>query len=62
LIDTASKRYQETGLAYLVMSDADRLERVLNDARLLKLPLVRAGARFSAGVAEDEWRGWLAAP
>ncbi|MEO6350092.1 MAG: ArsC/Spx/MgsR family protein [Candidatus Limnocylindrales bacterium] len=60
LIDTESRHYRDAGIGYIVMSDADRFERVLNDPRLLTLPLVRAGSRFSVGVADDEWRDWLA--
>jgi arsenate reductase-like glutaredoxin family protein len=60
LLDPESRAYRDQGLAYLSMGDAEVLERLLADPRLLRLPLVRAGDRFSAGVAEADWRSWLA--
>lgn len=60
LLDTESKAYRDQGLGYLTMDDSEVLERLLADPRLLRLPLVRAGDRFSAGVAEPIWKTWLA--
>lgn len=60
LLDPDSKAYRDQGLGYMSMGDDEVLERVLADPRLLRLPLVRAGDRFSAGPAEPEWKGWLA--
>ncbi len=59
LLDVESRAYRDQGLGYLSMSDDEVLERLLADARLLRLPLVRAGERFSAGPAEATWRSWL---
>ena len=59
LLDVESKAYRDQGLAYLSMSDDEVLERLLADPRLLRLPLVRAGDRFSAGPAEAAWKSWL---
>ena len=61
LLDVESKVYQDQGLAYLSMDDAQVLERLLADPRLLRLPLVRAGDRFSAGPDETTWKAWLQA-
>lgn len=60
LLDTESKAYRDQGLGYLTMGDGEVLERLLADPRLLRLPLVRTGDRFSVGVDESVWRGWLA--
>lgn len=60
LIDDDSPAYRDAGLAYLTMEEDAALERVLRDPRLLRLPLVRAGARLSIGIDEDAWRSWLA--
>ena len=60
LLDPDSRAYRDQGLAYLSMDEREVLERLLADPRLLRLPLVRAGDRFSAGAAETEWRAWLA--
>ena len=59
LLDTESKAYKDQGLGYLSMDEGEVLDRLLADPRLLKLPLVRAGDRFSAGPDEAAWRSWL---
>jgi arsenate reductase-like glutaredoxin family protein len=59
LLDTESKAYRDQGLGYLTMGDDEVLERLHDDPRLLRLPLVRAGDRFSVGVAEAVWKSWL---
>ena len=59
LLDSESRIYRDSGLAYLSMDDAQAFERVLADPRLLKLPLVRAGSRVTIGLDEAAWRGWL---
>jgi len=60
LLDETSKPYRDGGLEYLRLDEADAIERVLNDPRLLKLPLVRSGNNLSIGLDENAWRGWLA--
>src|SRR5438067_780635 len=52
LIDTESTAYVDAGLKYMKMTDADLLARIVREPKLLRLPLVRAGARISIG--EDE--------
>lgn len=42
------------------MDDAEIVERLLADQRLLRLPLIRRGNEVSAGPAEATWRAWLA--
>ena len=58
LLDQGSRAYREAGLAYLVMDDDELLERLLADARLLRLPLVRFGSEVTVGVDEPTWRSW----
>jgi arsenate reductase (glutaredoxin) len=36
------------------------LARIERDPKLLRLPLVRAGSRLSAGHDEDSWKAMLA--
>ena len=43
------------------MDDAEIVERLLADQRLLRLPLVRHANDVSAGPADATWRSWLAA-
>ena len=62
VIDPESKPYREQGLAHLTMDSAGMTARLLADARLIRLPLVRYGDEVTAGKAEDTWKGWLAKP
>jgi arsenate reductase-like glutaredoxin family protein len=58
LLDADSKAYQQAGLGYLTMGDAEIIERAVEDPRLLRLPLVRYGNEVTIGVDEDAWRAW----
>ena len=59
LLDDKSRAYQEAGLAYMRVNDADLYERLLSNQRLLRLPLVRAGRELSVGNDEAAWKTWL---
>lgn len=61
LLDAGSRSYREQGLGYLRMDDAEIVERLMADQRLLRLPLVRFGNAVTAGRDEATWKGWLAA-
>jgi arsenate reductase (glutaredoxin) len=61
LLDTDGRRYRDAGLGYLRMTDAEVVERLLADVRLLRLPLVRLGNDVSVGRAETTWKAWLTA-
>jgi len=56
LIDTESKAYVDAGMKYLRLSDAQLLERIERDPKLLRLPLVRADKLVSIGHDEDAWK------
>lgn len=56
IVDAESKPYVDGGLKYLRQSDAEMLARIEKDPKLLKLPLVRAGALVCAGKDEAVWR------
>jgi arsenate reductase-like glutaredoxin family protein len=62
LLDTESRPYREQGLGYLSTDTAGITARILADARLLRLPLVRYEDRFTAGKDEATWKAWLAKP
>ena len=62
VIDAESRPYREQGLAYLSMDPAGVTQRLLADARLIRLPLVRYGDEVTAGKAEATWKEWLAKP
>jgi arsenate reductase (glutaredoxin) len=62
LLDETSRAYRDGGLGYLRMEDAEIVERLLDDGRLLRLPLVRHGNEVTAGPAETTWKEWLSRP
>jgi arsenate reductase-like glutaredoxin family protein len=62
LLDETSRAYRDAGLGYLRMDDAEIVERLLADPRLLRLPLVRDGQRVSGGHDEATWKAWLSGP
>jgi arsenate reductase-like glutaredoxin family protein len=62
VLDETSRAYRDAGLGYLRMTDAEIADRLLADARLLRLPLVRNGNEVTAGRAEAIWADWLRAP
>ena len=62
LLDADARQYREQGLAFLSTDTAGIVGRLLADARLLRLPLVRYGDQVTAGRAEATWKAWLAKP
>ena len=58
--DEGSRAWQEAGLGYLRMDDAELAQRLLADQRLLRLPLVRVGIGLAAGRDEAAWKTLLA--
>ena len=56
LLDTEGKAYIDAGLKYMRMTDAELLERIGREPKLLRLPLVRSGNRVSLGQDEDVWK------
>ena len=59
VLDDTAKAYKDAGLGYLSLDDQGIVQRVLADARLLRLPLVRHGNEVTAGPAETTWTAWL---
>jgi len=56
LLDSEGKAYVDAGLKYLRMADAELMERIGREPKLLRLPLVRAGNRVSIGRDEESWK------
>jgi len=56
LLDREGKAFEDAGLKYIRMSDPELLGRIENDARLLKLPLVRGGKLLAVGHDEESWK------
>ena len=61
LLDDASRAYRDAGLVYLSLDEAGIVARLLEDQRLLRLPLVRYGNEVTAGRSEATWTAWVKA-
>jgi arsenate reductase len=59
LLDSEGAAYLDAGLKYLKMSEAELLQRIEQDPRLLKLPLVRSLRRLSIGHDAPGWKAML---
>ena len=59
LLDNGAKAYRDQGLAYLRTDDAEIVERILAEQRLIRLPLVRFGAELAVGRDDAAWRHWF---
>lgn len=55
LLDTEGAAWNDAGLRYMKMSDAEMIERIAKEPKLLRLPLVRSGNKFSVGQNPDAW-------
>jgi Spx/MgsR family transcriptional regulator len=62
LLDQEGTAYSDAGLKYLKLSEAQLLERIEREPKLLRLPLVRAAKRLSVGHDEDSWKAMIATP
>jgi arsenate reductase (glutaredoxin) len=59
LLDTESKAYEDSGLKYLKVTDAELLAKIEREPKLLRLPLVRAAHLVSIGKDEAAWKSML---
>src|SRR5918999_3035320 len=64
LVDRESKAFAELGLAHARMSEERWLEKLMDEPRILRMPLVRqlgqqGGAKVTIGLAEREWKQWV---
>jgi arsenate reductase-like glutaredoxin family protein len=62
LLDTDGKAWEDAGLKYLKVTDAELVQRIEREPKLLRLPLVRFGSQVSAGHDETAWKSMIAAP
>ena len=62
VLDAEGRAAREAGFAYLRLTEADVVERLLGNQQLLRLPLVRYGHSVSVGRDEAAWKAWLAGP
>lgn len=61
LLDTAGKPYEDAGLKYLKLSDSALLQKIENEPKLLRLPLVRGAGKLACGHDEANWKEIAAA-
>jgi arsenate reductase (glutaredoxin) len=64
LIDRESKVFAELGLRHARMSGDRWLEKLIDQPRLLRMPLVRqlgqqGSGKLTIGLAEKEWKEWI---
>jgi arsenate reductase len=64
LIDRDSKTYVEFGLKHAKLSEERWLEKLIDEPRLLRMPLVRqlgqqGSGKLTIGVAEKDWKEWV---
>lgn len=57
LIDTESKAYSESTLKYLAYDD-DKIEKLLENPKLFKTPIVRNGRQATVGYCPEVWKTW----
>ena len=55
LIDTGNP---DAALVTYLAYDADKLEKLLDDPRLLRTPIVRNGRQATVGYCPDVWKTW----
>lgn len=60
LIDRASRRFEELGLAAARLSDEKWLEKLTQEPLLLAMPLVRWQHKVTVGPAPEDWKSWIA--
>lgn len=60
LIDKTSKRYQALGLGASRYGDERWLEILVDEPLVLTQPLTRCGTKLTIGLAENDWKAWLA--
>lgn len=60
LIDRNSARYRDLGLQHARMGDDSWLSKLADEPQLLVQPLVRCGQKVTIGVADDDWKNWIA--
>jgi arsenate reductase-like glutaredoxin family protein len=66
LIDRESKAYVELGLKHAKLSEDRWLEKLIDEPRLLRMPLVRqlgqqGSGKLTIGLAEEDWKQWVEA-
>lgn len=61
LIDKSSKRYAALGLGTARHGDEKWMQILTEEPLVLAQPLTRCGSKLTIGLAEDDWKAWMAA-
>ena len=64
LIDRESKAFDDLGLRHARLSEERWLEKLIEEPRILRMPLVRqlgqqGAGKITIGLAERDWRQWV---
>lgn len=57
LMDENSKEYEENFVKYL-SDDADKEEKLLENPKMFKTPIVRNGKKATIGYSPEVWKTW----
>jgi len=60
LLDRTSKRFAELGLGAARYGDEKWIEKLAEEPKLLRMPLVRWQQQLTLGAADDTWKEWVA--
>lgn len=61
LVDRDSRRFQDLGLQYAILSSDRWLEKLVEEPLMLRMPLVRNANQLTIGADEASWRKWTEA-
>jgi arsenate reductase len=64
LIDRESKAFSDLGLTHAKLSEERWLEKLIDEPRILRMPLVRqlgqhGAGKVTIGMAERDWKQWV---
>jgi arsenate reductase len=59
LIDKQSRRYLELGLQHARYGDDRWLAILVDEPRILRMPLVRNGTQLTIGLRDEDWARWI---